>query len=202
MRSAIAALAVVGMFLLPVSSPAAGYDAAEQYACDPATSEVWSYEGYRADDSAYLDMAYGRAELPEVTKYGIEAHYIPDGDQPYYPFLVRFPDGLWASPATVGRRFDAVLGWKAPQDADARFTGSITLKGTLNGEYEGKKIKAMLVRGGDELWSAGIEGGQTVDFDVKVRVAAGDSVHLHLVNEGDHSGNLALFNMKVDTSPR
>jgi hypothetical protein len=202
MKSILAALAVIVVLTLPAQLHAESYDAAEQYACDPATSGIWSYEGYRAEDGSYLDMAYGEAKLPDVTKYAIEAHYIPDGDQPYYPFMVRFPDGLWASPATSGRRFDAVLGWKAPQDANARFTGSVTLKGNLIGKCENRKIKAMLVRGKDELWSAEVECGKTVGFDVSAVVGSGDRVHLHLVNQGDPSGDLALFDMKVDTSPR
>ncbi len=177
---------------------AESYDATKDYSCGDVTGGVWSYDGYRAEDGAYLPMLYGHAPLKEVSRYGIEARYLPDSSQPYYPFLTKFPDNLMCSPATQGKRFDAVLTWVAPRRCEVVLTGFAKLMGNLKGEAAGKKVKAFIVLNHKDLWSAEINGGETREFSVKTVVAAGDKVHMHIQNSGDKSGNITALNIKVE----
>ncbi len=202
MKNAVIASFVFLLSFMPASPAAAGsYDAAADYMCEAGASEVWTYEGYRASDVTYLEMVFGRAPLTEVTKYGIEAHYIPDSGQPYHPFITKFPGELLGSPSTAGGRFDAVLTWTSPAKGRAHFSGYVKLLGEMGGNAEGKRIKAVLQRGSEELWSSDVHGGQSAEFDVEADVAAEEKVRLHLVNTGDDSPDLASFNMKVSTGP-
>ncbi len=163
-----------------------------------ASGGVWSYEGYRAGDGAYLPMVYGHAPITEVSKYGIDASFIPDSGQPYYPFVARFPGMLVGSPATLGKRFDLVLTWTAPRGGDAVFSGYARLMGGVKGGSKGGKVKAFLMHGGKILWAADIEGGATGEFKVSEGVAAGDKVRLHIQNAGGSSGDITAFDMGVE----
>lgn len=201
MKNAII-MSVFSLMFFPAAAAGAGsYDAAADYICGAGASEVWSYEGYRASDGTYMEMVFGRAPLTEVTKYGIEAHYLPDSGQPYHPFITKFPGELLGSPSTAGGRFDAVLTWTSPERGKARLSGSAKLIGDMSKNAAGKKIKVVLMLGAKELWSSEVTGGQSVGFEVEAGVSAGDKVHMHLVNAGESPADLTAFNLKVSTGP-
>jgi len=187
------------LLLVAVSGARAeSYNALKDYACADMSGGVWLYEGYRAEDGAYLQMVYDHAPLREVSRYGLDARFIPDSGQPFHPFMTKYPDYLMGSPATVGKRYDAVLTWVAPKNGKVSITGFARLMGNIRGEAEGKKVKAFLVQNGKELWKSDIKGGDTGKFKVGTDVSAGDRVHLHIQNTGDASGNLTAFDMSVE----
>jgi hypothetical protein len=78
------------------------FDAVKNYTCDQGSAGVWYYEAYKAEVGTYREMDFGHAPVREVSKYGVDAHYVVDGDQPLYPFIMSTPEYLLGSPATGG----------------------------------------------------------------------------------------------------
>lgn len=192
---------VIGILILTYSAAASAekFDATDGFKCDAAISGQWTYEAYRAEDGAYLQMIYDHAPITELSKYGIEARFLPDGDQRYYPYISYFPDGLHGSPATTGRRFDAVAAWKSPIDSKVKVTGFAELTGNIKGDSAGKKVRASLKKGAETLWSGLAEGGVPVKFSVDTAVSKGDIIRMHIENPDDVQGKLTLFNFSVET---
>lgn len=188
-----AAVALLALAAAPVSAEV--FDAAKQY----TSCSNWSYDGYRAADNRYLPMVPGHAPIREMSKYGIDAYYSPDGDQKCYPFITRLGDSLFASPATVGGRYDAALSWTAPYADTVKVTGFIKLMGDLKGHSQGKKIKAELLLNDKTLWEGAVASEQ-VEMKADATVAKGDKIRLRLINSGDASGDVTSFNMKIETT--
>ena len=183
------------------SSYAETFDAAREYSCDQPGSGTWYYEAYRHSDGVYLSMVFGHAPLTEVSKYGVEAHYLPDGGQAYYPFITMFDKSIVVSPATSGDKFDVVLAWVSPYACDINATGFVRLMGSIKGgAASGKKVNARLVLGGKTLWSAEVAGDKTVVFSVRSTVSEKDRLRLHIENAGDASGDLTAVQLQVETT--
>ncbi|HLB25946.1 MAG TPA: hypothetical protein VJM83_06420 [Nitrospirota bacterium] len=178
------------------------FDASRDYTCDRVSAGVWYYEGYRASDGQYLSMVFEHAPIRELSKYGADTHFLPDGDQPYYPFITRFSDNIVMSPATTGRRFDAVLTWAAPYDCEADISGVARLMGNIRGEAEGKKVALMIKHNEEKVWSGELGGPETKEFGLARKLSAGDRLRLHVVNAGDGSGNLTSLNVRVETKKK
>lgn len=184
-------------------SNAETFDAVREYSCDQPSAGVWYYEAYRHSDGAYLSMVYGHAPVAEVSKYGVDAHYLPDGGQPYYPFITVFDKDIVLSPATSGAKFDAVLAWAPPYVCDITASGSVRLTGNIKGgAAAGKKINARLSFGGKTLWSAEVVGDNAVTFSVKSTVSGNDKLRLQFENTGDASGDIAAVQMQVETTKK
>lgn len=190
---------IVMLGLTSVSN-AETFDAVREYSCDQPSAGVWYYEAYRHADGVYLPMVFGHAQVTEVSKYGVEAHYLPDGGQPYYPFITVFDKSLFISPATSGDKFDAVLAWASPYDCDITATGSVRMMGDIKGAAaSGKKVNVRLSLGGKMLWSAEVSGDNAAEFSVKSAVSAKDRLRLHIENAGDTSGGITAVQMQVET---
>ena len=203
MRNVRTAFAVFILLLLFSSQAwAETFDAAADYTCDQPSAGVWSFEGYRAVDDKYLPMIFGHAEIRELSKYGSDAHYIPDSDQPNYPFITRFGDVLIASPATKGRRFDAALAWESPGSFDVTVSGHVEVRGNIRGDLTGKKVKVGLLMGGKALWEEVVESGKPAKFEAKSSVAKGDRLIFRIQNTGDESGDLTAFNVHVEAAKK
>ncbi len=200
MRIIKTAALVATTFLLLLASQAWAetFDAAADYTCDQPSAGVWYFDGYRASDNTYLPMLFGHADIKELSKYGSDTHYLPDSDQPNYPYIWKYGDVLMGSPATKGRRFDAALGWESPGSFDVTVSGNLDLRGNIKGDLTGRKIKASLVMGGKTLWEQVVESGKPAKFEVKAAVNKGDKLYLHLQNAGDESGDMTAFNVHVD----
>jgi hypothetical protein len=196
------AAVLVGMFLLLISTKAnaESFDAAREYTCDQPSSGVWYFEGYRASDDTYLPMVFGHADIKEVSRYGTDAHYLPDSEQMNYPFITRFGDELFASPATKGKRFDAVMAWESPGRYSVTVTGHAEFKGEMAGKEKGKKVKAGIVLGGKTLWEGDVESGKPAKFELATEVNKGDRLRLHIQNMGDEAGDMVSFNIHVETA--
>lgn len=199
MKHILNTICALSLLLVSTSANAATFDSVKDYSCTETVAGTWAMEGYRADDGKYLSMVFGHAPLKEVSKYGVDAYYLPDGEQPYYPFLTKFGDVIVCSPATTGKRYDAVVTWVAQKDGDAVISGSASLMGSMSGDSAGKKVRASVVVDGKELWSADVTGAAPGTFSVEKRVTAGDKVHLHIRNTGDTSGNITSVNLHVET---
>lgn len=198
---------LVGLILavLVLSLSSAGYcetfDAAKDYSCDRVSAGVWHYEGFRAEDGKFLSMVFDRAPVTELSKYGADVHYLPDGDQPYYPFIARLTGDLTCSPATKGRRFDAVLTWVAPYKDNVKVTGSTRLKGTMMKDgAQGRKVKVRLQHNDKVVWEAELAGPEQKTFEFGAPVSAGDRLSLCVQNTGDPSGNVTAIDMHVETT--
>jgi len=184
-------------------SYAESFDIVKEYSCDQPSNGVWYYEGYRHSDGAYLSMVYGHAQITEVSKYGVEAHYLPDGGQPYYPFITLFDKGIVLSPSTSGNKFDAVLAWASPYACDITASGSVRLMGSIKGgAAAGKKVNARLSLGDKTLWSAEVAGDNAVVFSVRSAVSEKDRIRLQFENAGDTSGDIVAVQMQVETTKK
>lgn len=200
MKFVCTTICALSLLLLTSDARSATFDALKDYSCTETIAGTWAMEGYRAEDGAYLSMEFGRAPLAEVSKYGIDAYYLPDGRQPYYPFFSKFGDDLICSPAGAGAGNEAVLTWVAAKGGLAVITGYARLMGDVFGNADGKKVAARLMVGGAEVWSGEVAGGSPGEFRVEKKVSAGDKVRLHIRNAGDASGNITSVNMHVETS--
>ncbi|HEX9861063.1 MAG TPA: hypothetical protein VGB23_07630 [Nitrospirota bacterium] len=198
MKWSAAFLVGVLFFSYYMAAHAGTFESVDGFSCDQPGASPWTYEAYRAEDGAYLPMIFGRAPITELSRYGMEARYLPDGGQPYYPYISRFPDGLRGSPATSGRRFDAVTCWSAPAASKVRVTGFVELMGNIKWEAAGKRIRARLLKGKEVLWDKEVEGAAREEFSVDTDVAAGDKVRLHLENMDGTGGKLTLFDVSID----
>jgi hypothetical protein len=184
------------------SSYAETFDAAREYSCDQPGSGTWYYEAYRHSDGAYLSMVFGHAKVTEVSKYGVEAHYLPDGGQAYSPFITLFDKAILFL-RTSGDKFDAVLVWISPYACDINATGSVRLMGDIKGgAAAGKKVNARLVLGGKTLWSAEVVGDKAVAFSVRSAVSEKDRLRMHIENAGDASGDITAVQMQVETTKK
>lgn len=181
------------------SARADSFDATGGFSCDITVASQWSFEAYRAGDGEYLSMINGHAPLTELTKYGMEALYLPDGDQPYYPFFAKFDDKLYGSPATKGSRFDATATWTSTMDTDVTIRGFADVVGDLKGDHGGRKVRATLLKGDDVLWSEVVTGGTKATFSVKTKLAKGDKVRMRLENPDDEEGKLTMIDFTVET---
>ncbi|HEY3347229.1 MAG TPA: hypothetical protein VGK71_06365 [Nitrospirota bacterium] len=176
------------------------FDARKDYNCDLVSNGVWTFEGFRASDGAYLSMIFGHAPIKEISKYGVEAHYLPDGDQEAHPFITRMADDMMASPATQGRKFDSVLTWTAPYSCGVEIKGFARIMGNIKGESTGKKVKASLLQGGKVLWSGDVAGGQgDTEFSAKASVKKDEKIRFQVACAGDTAGDVTVFNVVVDT---
>ncbi|MBI5189335.1 MAG: hypothetical protein HZA22_01475 [Nitrospirae bacterium] len=200
MKQLYMTICALSLLLFSADAYAASFDAVKDYSCTENIAGTWELEAYRADDGKYLSMVFGHAPLKEVSKYGIDAHYLPDGDQPYYPFVTKFGDVLVCSPATSGKRYDAVIAWVARKDGGAVISGMVKLLGDMYGHADGKKVRASVLLGGRELWAADVTGGAAASFRVEEKVRAGDRVRLHITNTGDSSGNISDVDLHVETA--
>jgi hypothetical protein len=148
-------------------------------------------------------MVFGHAQVTEVSKYGVEAHYLPDGGQLYYPFITLFDKDIYLSPSTSGDKFDAVLAWASPYACDITTTGSVRLMGNIKGVVaDGKKVNARLSLGGKTLWNAEVAGDNAVSFSVKSAVSEKDRLRLQFENAGDASGDIVAVRMQVETTKK
>lgn len=200
MKLLSATVCALSLLFFSSHANAATFDALNDYSCAEAIAGTWVMEGYRAKDGEYLPMVFGHAPLTEVSKYGIDAFYLPDGEQPNYPFVTKFGDRLVCSPATRGGRYDAVITWTAQKGGGAVITGSAELLGDMQGNAEGRKVRASLVVDGKELWAADVTGGKPASFRVERDVKSGDRVRLHVGNAGDGSGNITKVDLHVETA--
>jgi len=178
------------------------YDALKNFTCDQGSSGVWYYEAYNAEDKVYKEMEFGHAPILEVSRYGMDGHYLADGDQPLYPFIIRTPDYLLGSPATEGKRTDMSLAWAAPEDCSVSVSGYVKLMGNIRGDELGKTVKVELLMNSKVLWDAEIKSGETKQFEAKSVAATGDRLRLRVENAGDKSGNLSAFDMRIETSKK
>lgn len=186
---------------LTTVSYAETFNIVKEYSCDQPSAGGWYYEAYRHSDGAYLSMVFGHAPVTEVSKYGVEAHYLPDGGQAYYPFITLFDNAVVLSPSTSGDKFDAVLAWASPYVCDITATGSVRLMGNIKGgSVAGKKVNARLALGGKTLWSAELVGDKAVAFSVKSTVSEKDRLRMHIENTGDASGDITAVQMQVETT--
>jgi hypothetical protein len=176
------------------------FDARKDYNCDLVSNGVWTFEGFRASDGVYLSMVFGHAPIKEISKYGVEAHYLPDGDQEAYPFITRMADDMMASPATQGRRFDSVLTWTAPYSCGVEIKGFARMMGNIKGESAGKKVQASLLQGEKVLWSGEVAGGRdNTEFSAKASVKKDEKVRFQIAGAGDTAGDVTVFNVVVET---
>jgi hypothetical protein len=178
------------------------YDALKNYSCDQGSAGVWYYEAFSAADGVYKEMEFGHALIMEVSRYGVDGHYLPDGDQPLYPFITSAPEYLFGSPATEGKRTDMSLAWTAQEGCGVSATGFVRLMGNLKGDALGKTVKAEVLLNNKVLWDAELGSGETKQFEVKANVAAGDRLRLRVQNVGDKSDNITAFNMRVETKKK
>jgi hypothetical protein len=81
-------------------------------------------------------------------------------------------------------------------------TGYVRLLGNIRGDLTGRVVKADLLLNEKVLWSGEVHSGEKKDFEVGADVAAGDRVRLRIQNAGDKSGDLAAFNMHVETGKK
>lgn len=185
------------------STYAETFDAAREYSCDQPGSGIWYYEAYRHSDGAYLSMVFGHAKVTEVSRYGVDAHYLPDGGQAYYPFITLFDKAVFVSPSTSGDKFDAVLAWASPCACDITATGSVRLMGDIKGgTAPGNRVIARLVLGGKTLWSAEVVGDKAVTFSVRSTVSEKDRLRMHIENAGDASGDITAVQIQVETTKK
>jgi hypothetical protein len=185
------------------SSYAETFDAAREYSCDQPGAGTWYFEAYRHSDGAYLSMVFGHAPITEVSKYGVNAHYLPDGGQAYYPFITMLDKTIFVSPSTSGDKFDAVLAWASPYAGNITATGTVRLMGDIKGgAAAGKRVIARLVLGAKTLWSAEVVGNNAVTFSVKSAVSEKDRLRMHIENAGDTSGDITAVQMQVETTKK
>ena len=168
-------------------SPADGDQQARPDA--PALEEL----NERAQDGAFLSMVFDRAPVTELSKYGADVHYLPDSDQPYYPFIARLAGELLCSPATTGRRFDAALSWVAPYKDNVKVTGSTRLQGGINPKAQGKKVKVRLQHNDKVVWEAELTDTVEKTFELAAPVSKGDRLSLCVQNSGDGSGDITAI---------
>ena len=184
-------------------SNAETFDAAKEYSCDQPSAGVWYYEAYRHSDGTYISMVFGHAPITEVSKYGVDAHYLPDGGQPYYPYITMFDKDIFLSPSTSGDKFDAVLAWEPPYASDITASGFVRLMGNIKGgAAAGKKVNVKLSYAGKTLWSAEVAGDNAVTFSVRSAVSGKDRVRLQVENAGDASGDIVAVQMQVETTKK
>jgi len=196
-------LCCIVMLGLTSVSNAETFDAVREYSCDQPSAGVWYYEAYRHSDGTYLSMVFGHAPITEASKYGLDAHYLPDGGQPYYPFITVFDKDIVLSPSTFGDKFDAVLAWEPPYVSDITASGSVRLMGNIKGgAAAGKKVNVKLSLGGKTLWSAEVAGDNAVPFSVKSAVLEKDRLRLQFENAGDTSGDIVAVQMQVETTKK
>jgi hypothetical protein len=199
---------LAGLFLavLCLSVPSPGYcesfDAFKDYSCDRVSAGVWHYEGFRAQDGAFLSMVFDRAPVTELSKYGADVHYLPDSDQPYYPFIARLAGELLCSPATTGKRFDAALSWVAPYKDNVKVTGSTRLQGGIKPKAQGKKVKVRLQHNDKVVWEAELTDTVEKTFELAAPVSKGDRLSLCVQNSGDESGDITAIGMHVETTKK
>jgi len=199
LKTLFLALALV---TLSVSARAETYDSTKDPACNNSPGSVWSFEAYRAEDKKYLPMTNGHAPLDEINKYGIDCSFITDSDQPYHPYMLKFPDVVIASPSTLGRGFDAVLVWNAPESSNISVEGSARLMGDIYEKTTGKTVGVEFLNNDKKLWDSEVTSGQTKEYKLETRVKKGDKLRLKVSNMGDKSGAITKLEMRVTTSSK
>jgi hypothetical protein len=170
------------VFTVAFAAVADEYDAAKDYQCAGEHADNWSHMAYRASDGEYRELAYDRVPVTEMSKYGIDALYLPDGDQDYRPFFARLSDRLFCSPAYEGDRHDAALIWTATKSGTYAVSAEADFIGKLGAEPVEGSVTVRLIVGGEAVFSSVASAGMPAKFEHTAKVAEGDTVVMRVEN--------------------
>jgi len=176
-------LFAVGVMLFAASEARSSeFDAAADFMCGNQGSEHWSYTAYRVSDGAHRALAYGRVPITEVSRYGADAFYLPDGGQELRPYFLRLGDVLYCSPAYSGPAYNASITWTSPSVGKARLEGSVEFFGKIGEEKSPGSVKADLLVDGVSVWTG--EAGQDgpVKFSRDADLKKGSKVELRIAD--------------------
>jgi len=190
----IAAIAVLA-FAGEVRS--AEFDAGTDIMCGNQASEHWSYTAYRVSDGAHRSLAYGRAPIAEISKYGADAFYLPDGGQELRPFFVKLGDMLYCSPAFTGPAYDASIAWTSPTDGEAGIEGSFEFVGSIGEKSPTGSVTATLLVDGDAVWTHEVGPGGPVKLNRAADVKKGSVVELRIGNGSGDGPKITKVDLRV-----
>jgi len=197
MKSATIIGSIMFVLFFAGVSVAAEYDAAEEFMCGSQGSEIWSYAAHRVSDGENRELAYGRVPIDEISKYGADAFYLPDGGQEYRPYFLKLGERLYCSPSYEGAPYDATVVWVSPSGGKARVSGFADMVGRIGAGTDSGSVSLRLLAGGKEVWSGEAASGAKVEFEESVELTKGDKVELRVGNASGAGPKATEINLHV-----
>jgi len=199
MRLTTILVAFTALLLSAVDVHSADFDAASDFMCGNQGTEHWSYNAYRVSDGTHRELAYGRVPLDEVSRYGADAFYLPDGGQELRPFFVRLGDVLYCSPAYSGPAYDASLVWTSPSAGKAKLDGYVEFFGKISEHKSPGSVDASLLVDGVTVWTGEAGPDGKVKFTRDADLKKGSKVELRIANGSGDGPKITGVDLHVST---